>query len=354
MKKIVLSVMMLGSVPVLQAATIVSGCVTDSAGRAVPGAKVFAISELMHDKLYRAEAGKSDGCYKLRIPGEGIYRLGVRDLRFDDDGPVQAEIAIPGAELQKVDLSTDVPNGKLLRERLTDGFLSASDGFSGVRSDRASSTGFPAIMAQIPSGFADCMLQFSNGQNGPTALWWCNTGLWFGIRDERDAHAMFESIRDSIGATLSDLGQLRYSASKDTHCSGDCVEFVAWESPINGLIAMHHLKIKGRNVLWLWAAYNSRLTEKGCEALQRHDEFKVDHSTYFSAVFAMRAEYDHQLVAAVKSGNRAQLPGVAGSSEVAPNKCLEEILKPAPAASQPKHFAPIPTPPAPTDSPVRP
>lgn len=116
------------------AATTITGCVTDAAGKPVPAAKVFAMPEFGTDKTYRAEARKSDGCYELRIGKDGTYRVGVRDLRFSDDGPVQAEIAAFGGGPQKVDLSTDVPNARLLGEQLLEGLFSASDGFSHVRS----------------------------------------------------------------------------------------------------------------------------------------------------------------------------------------------------------------------------
>jgi len=90
MKKIASFILICGFAAVSHAATTITGCVTDAAGKPVPGAKVFASPETAAEKTFRTEARKSDGCYELKIGKDGSYRIGVRDLRFADDGPTQA------------------------------------------------------------------------------------------------------------------------------------------------------------------------------------------------------------------------------------------------------------------------
>lgn len=333
MKRILLFGTVLLSTAALHGATIVAGCVTDANGKAVAGAKVFAMPERF-DKTYRAQTRKSDGCYEMKIAKDGVYEVGVRDARFVRDGPVQRYVTASGLDLPTIDLSTDVPNAKLLTQRVTDAVLSASEGFARVR--RGVRNGdVPVITAEVPSGFGSCVLQSSNNQDGPTAMWWC-TGFG-GVRDET-AHTMFESIRDSITTALGGLGQLRYSPLKpaDGGCY-DCVDRAIWASPINGVVSLSQTKDKKWNSLVLWAAYNSPMTGQGCASIQKNEEPKVDLATYDSAVNAMRAEYARQMNAAMKAELRnlfggvvggpgfigsAQQSGLTGASIVSPNACL--------------------------------
>jgi len=263
MKKIASFILICGFAAVSHAATTITGCVTDAAGKPVPGAKVFASPETAAEKTFRTEARKSDGCYELKIGKDGSYRIGVRDLRFADDGPTQAEIVVPDSGAQKIDLSTGVPNAKLLGERLVEGLLSASDGFPRMRSVRFHGGDVPAVMARIPSGFNDCMLQSADDQNGQTALWWCGTeGSFAGIRDERirddrDADSMFKTIRDAIDAALGGVAQLRYAPFKPADLCENCVARAVWVSPINGVVSLSETKVRKRNILVLWIAYNS-------------------------------------------------------------------------------------------------
>src|SRR5260370_40610747 len=125
MKRSLFFVIGLSVTAVLYGATIVAGCVTDANGKAVAGAKVFAARE-GGDKTARAETRKSDGCYDMKIAKDGVYGVGVRDARFAADGPVQRYITVSGLDLPKMDLSTDVPNARLLTQRVTDAVLSAS------------------------------------------------------------------------------------------------------------------------------------------------------------------------------------------------------------------------------------
>lgn len=333
------SVFLIGfsSTAALYGATIVAGYVTDANSKPVAGAKVFAAPE-QGDKTYRAQTRKSDGCYEMKIAKDGVYEVGVRDARFAADGPVQRYITASGLDLPKIDLSTDVPNAKLLTQSVTDAVLSASEGFARVR--RGVSRGdVPAITAEVPSGFGTCMLQSSSDHNGPTASWRCSTGGGFGgIRDERSAHLMFETVRDSITTALGNLGQLRYSPMKS---AGDgcknCVDRIVWASPINGVVVLSQFKVKKRNALGLWAAYNSPMTEEECASIQKNEEPKVDFAKYSSIFTEMMDEYSRQVNAAMKAELRnmfgalvggpgfirsAQQSGVTGGSVVSPNACL--------------------------------
>jgi outer membrane murein-binding lipoprotein Lpp len=348
MKRILVFVIGLSSTAVLYGATIVAGCVTDAKGKPVAGAKVFAAPE-RGDKTYRAETRKSDGCYEMKIAKDGVYRVGVRDVRFGADGPVQRYITVSGLDLPKIDLSTDVPNAKLLTQRVADAVLSASEAFARVRRGVGGGA-VPVVTAEVPSGFDNCMLQSSNDQNGPTASWWCSTGGGLnGIRDEHAVHAMFESIRDSITTALGNLHQLRYSPMK---IASD-LDRAVWVSPINGVVALSHIKgeapgepysgTKKRNVLVLWAAYNSRMTDEGCASIQKNEEAKVDFAKYDSTVNAMRDEYGRQVKAAFRAALRnllgaavapaligsEQQSGVAGGSVVSPNACLKKTTEAA-------------------------
>ena len=318
--------------------TIVSGCVKDASGSPVKGAKIVAVPELS-EKTYRAETRKADGCYEMKIGNDDVYGLGVRDDRFTDNGPIQKYITVSGLDLPNVDLSTAVPDKKLLRSRMTDAVLSASEAFARVR--RGIRLGnIPVITGEVPSGFLDCMLQSSDDGEGPTAMWWCSTDRRLdGIRDEKAAHAIFQVVRESITTALSELEQLRYSPMNeaDGQCS-DCVDRAVWISPINGAISLSQTKDKKRNALVLWAAYNSKMTEDGCAAIQMNQEPKVDLARYDAAVKAMRDEYLRQMddlrraalsnIFGAAIGGPAfigsmQQPGVTVGSRVLPNACLK-------------------------------
>jgi hypothetical protein len=309
------------------ATTIVTGCVKDASGKPVAKAKVFAVLE-MGEKTYRAET-KSDGCYEMHIKKDGVYAVGIRDDRFSSDGPIQTHITVSGLDLPNIDLSTAVPDARLLGECVARAVLSASSGFSRLRRGVTNSV-VPEILGEIPSGFGHCRLQSSNGSNGPTAMWYCSTPGVNGIRDEHITHLMYETIQDSITRTVGGLPQLRYSLMKSTdEICRNCIDRAVWTSPINGIISLSQIKGRKGNYLVLWAAYNSSIADEGCASIRRNEEPKVDLAEYDSAIDAMNAEAVRQWDAALKAALRSllfagptQQPGLTDGPMVSPNPCL--------------------------------
>lgn len=341
---------LLSSTFVVHGKTIVTGCVTDSNGRAVAGVKVFAAGD---NKVFHAETHKNDGCYEMRITRDGVYTLGIREKRFDGSGLPQRDITVAGLDIPDVNLSTDVPNKKQITDTVTKAVLSASKGFGSIRKGLGRGD-VPVIEAEVPSGFSSCMIQSHTFDtafpermpNGPTVMWYCAFGGGYtGIRDEEVAHAMFETIREAITTSLASVEQLHYSSRQPVNRScyavgnafDDCVEQRVWASPINGVLTLTQTQFKSRNGLVLWAAYNSPMTEAGCASIQKNENPTVDVNKYESAMQDMHAEYARQLKAALHAelGNvfgaavggpgfihSAQQPGMIGESAVSPNACL--------------------------------
>jgi Carboxypeptidase regulatory-like domain len=223
----------------------VSGCVTDENGRPAVHLRVSAFREegttgFFSDKTeWKAETQPPGGCFQLAGLPAGTYTFRLADPRFPSRlEPSQGTVKVLSGDSKQIDLSSELPNARLLTDGLSSVVLDASTGFASQKlwqlTDKPTAGQYGGVpgwfVAQRLSGFHNCLIIPPDSPADPMlGIMWCKLKY---IRRPEDAKVLFSRFQSIVQATISGLPSVHLDLLKEATCDEkDCFEKVRWRGP---------------------------------------------------------------------------------------------------------------------------